>query len=193
MTNPTLLKRSSHSAPSQKGSIITTQLWLFPSSFWGMWELTCRFQLHKWPRIIITNIWSYLVSLVGSSRQDPVVATASPLSHARMGREKKQLLQRAPASPGSLWSQFRSRSNGHRQRQQRIFFFTLNSLNKQPFTEEHPAAPMLFYNKGPMGRGYTNPAFFPSNNRFHSCFQRSWPFCRILAMLTHAARVPWGV
>lgn len=79
----------------------------------------------------------------------------------RMGREEKQLLQRASASPGSLWSQFSSRSNGHHQRQQRIFFFTLNSLNKRPFMEEHPVAHMLFYNKGPTGRGYTNPAFFP--------------------------------
>lgn len=58
-------------------------------------------------------------------------------------------------------SQFSSRSNGHHQRQQRILFVTLNSLNKQPFTEEHLVAPVLFYNKGPTGRGYTNSAFFP--------------------------------
>lgn len=93
----------------------------------------------------------------------------------------------------ALLRQFSSRSNGHHQRQQRIFFFTLNSLNGRPFTEEQLVAPMLFYNKGPTGRGYTNPAFFPSNNRFHSCFQRSWPVCCISAMLTHPARVPWSV
>lgn len=43
----------------------------------------------------------------------------------------------------------------------RIFLLALNSLNNWPFTEKHPVAPLLFYNEGPTGRGYTNPVFFP--------------------------------
>lgn len=47
-----------------------------------------------------------------------------------------------------------------------------------------------FITRAPRAEVILTQHFFPSNNRFHSCFQRCWPVWRILAILTHPARVP---
>lgn len=158
-----------------------------------MWEPTCRLQLHKWPRTITGKIWPHLVHLVGSHGQDSAVATRSPLPRAEDGQGGEAI---APVGtcPEPPWNKASSRSNDHRHRQRREYFSSqwIHSITGLSLRSIR-LLPCYFITRAPRAEVILTQHFFPSNSRFHSCFQRSWLVCLILAKLTHPARVPWSV
>lgn len=187
LTNLILLKSSSHPAPSQQWTIIPPHSELFPSPLYGIWEPTYRFQLHKCLRIIIRKIWSHPVS----HRGDPVT-TRSPIAtyQGQAGRSSNCSSGRQPRTPRSQPS---SRSNNHRHRQREHFSSHWIHSITGLLLRSIRLLPCYFITRAPRAEVILTQRFFSSNNRFHSCLQRSWLVCLILAMLTHPARVPWSV
>lgn len=193
LTNPILLKSRSHSAPSHQGIIITTQLWTLPIA--SPRHVGTNLQISA-ARIADDYHWEDLVpsSLSGGEpRTRPSGRHQVPTATYRgqAGRRSNCSSGHLPRAP---WSQPSSGSNGHHHRQQGEYFSShwIHSVTGLSLKSIR-LLPCYFITGAPWAEVILVPHFFPSNNRFHSCLQRSWFVCLILAMLTHPARVPWSV
>lgn len=125
---------------------------------------------------------------MGSSTQDPVAATTSPLPQSRGGQSRGHLPVLAPSRANSAQGAM-AIIRGNKEYFSSCWIHSIISLSWRSIW----LLSCYFITRAPWAEVILTQHFSPSNNRFNSCFQRSWPVCHILAMLTHPAKVPLSI